>query len=393
MSIFLNKSKVVALTGGEAAAEAMKQIEPGVVPVYPITPQTPIIESFIEFVASGKIRSEVITCESEHSVMSVSIGAASSGVRSMTATSSAGLALMYEMLGVASGMRLPIVMNIASRAISSPLNIHCDHSDVMGVREAGWIQIFSETAQEVYDHNFLALKIAENEKVHLPAMVVQDGFITSHLMERVEVVSDEDIKGFIGDYEYPFSLLSSKGKTTFGPLVLPQDFFEIKLDQALAMQSASEIFEKSARDLKKITGREYPKIETFQVDDKTEGVVIIMGGSAGTAKETAKELLRKGHRVGVIKIRLFRPFPYQELANVLENINNIAVLDRAFSFGSHPPLYSEVLGSLSKFSNETKNVASYIYGLGGRDLKKSDIKKVFADILTDKFEDKTNFLK
>lgn len=392
MPNFFNRNNVTALTGGEAVALAMKQIEPEVVPVYPITPQTPIIEKFIDFVADGKVKSEVVTCESEHSVMSVAVGAASSGARSMTATSSVGLAFMFEMLGVASGMRLPIVMNIASRALSSPLNIHCDHSDVMGVRETGWIQIFSETAQEAYDHNFLALKIAENRDVHLPAMVVQDGFITSHLLERVETLAEGDVKDFIGDYSYPFSLLQTKKKITFGSLAMPRDFFKIKKDQFEAMERVLSIFKEESKNLSKLTGRNYPEVETFQINDETEAVVVIMGGMSGLAKEVAKEFWEKGHKVGVLKVRLFRPFPAKEVERVLSGIEKIAVLDRSLGFGDYPPLCSSVLNALFENKNKKRKVGSYVYGLGGSEIKKAGFKKVFSELLTDKIGNKINFI-
>ena len=392
MLSYQNKTKNLALTGGEATAEAMRQINPGVVPVYPITPQTPIIENFIKYVADGKVDSEVITCESEHSVMSATIGAASSGVRAMTASSSAGLALMYEMLGVASGMRLPIVMNVASRALSSPINIHCDHSDVMGVREAGWIQIFSETAQEAYDHNLLAVKIAENKKVLLPAMVIQDGFSTSHLMEKIELLPDDEVEEFIGKYDYPYSLLKNDKKITFGALVLPDHFFEVKIDQSEAMAEVESVYDEMAQKLSKITNREYPKIEVFQVEKDTEGVIILLGGSAGTAKAVAESLHKKGHKVGVIKVRLFRPFPYEEMFRALGNVANIAVLDRAFSFGSVPPLCTEIMTTLFRFEESGRKVQSYVYGLGGRDLGEKEIEEVAADMLLGKFEEGVKFL-
>jgi len=382
----------LALTGGEAAAEAMKQIRPGVVPVYPITPQTPIIEKFIDYVSKKEVDSEVINCESEHSVMSASIGAAAAGVRSMTATSSQGLALMYEMLGIASGMRLPIVMNVSSRALSAPINIHCDHSDVMGVRDAGWIQIYSESAQEVYDHNFLALKLAENEEVFLPAMVLQDGFLTSHLLERVEIIPPLEAEEFVGTYKYPFSLLEEKRKMTFGPLALPDKFFEIKVEQNKAMEKAKEIYKKVATSLSRLTHREYPEIELFGMDEKTEGVIILTGSSAGTAKEVAENLRKKGHLVGVIKIRLFRPFPREELGEALKKVKNIAVLDRTFSFGSVPPLFSEVASTVFCSELTGKKIQSYVYGLGGRELREKNIEEVYADILGDNFSWETRFL-
>jgi pyruvate ferredoxin oxidoreductase alpha subunit len=400
-----SNNNFIALTGGEAAAEAMRQIEPGVVPVYPITPQTPIVEKFAYFQATGKVKTEIITAESEHSVMSAAIGAAAAGVRAMTATSSAGLALMYEILGVTSGMRLPIVVNIANRAVSAPLNIHCDHSDTIGVRDTGWIQIFCETAQEVYDSTILAVMLAEHPEVLLPVMVNQDGFITSHLLENIEILSDQAVKSFVGEYHYPYSLLSQDKTKTFGTLMLPDFLFETKVAQAEAMQKAEEIYKEVADDFAKISQREHPKFELFQVDEDTEAVIITMSSVAGTAKAVAQKLAKKGQKVGVIKIKLFRPFPYEELGAIIKNVKSIAVLDRAFSFGSVPALYSEIVQTLYRSGSfaslrmtkenaqdDKRSIQSYIFGIGGRDLREQDIKEIYTDLLAEKFTPQTKFI-
>ncbi len=391
MAYFKQKIKYEALTGGEAVAEAMRQIEPGVVPIYPITPQTPIVEKFASFVASGKIDSEIITAESEHSVMSMAIGAASSGVRSMTATSSVGLAYMFEMLNIASGMRMPIVLNVASRAISAPINIHCDHSDVMGVRDSGFIQLWSETAQEAYDNTILAVRLAEQEDIRLPVMVIQDGFETSHTLEKVEKIEDEKVKKFIGPYRYPYSLLKSKTQKTFGPLVLPNKYLEIKTDQWQAFAKAEQAHDQIGAEFKKITGRNYPSIELFGVDNETDAVVILLGASAGTAKNTAKQLKANGYNVGVVKIKLFRPFPFAQLAKLLSHIDKIAVLDRVFSLGSQPPLFTEVREALWNKRGKT-NIQSFVFGLGGRSLKESQVEEVFADLLSNNFQEGTKII-
>ncbi len=393
MSYFKQKTKYEALTGGEAVAEAMSQIEPGVVPIYPITPQTPIVEKFASIVASGRIDSEIITAESEHSVMSMAIGAAASGVRSMTATSSVGLAYMFEVLNIASGMRMPIVLNVASRALSAPINIHCDHSDVMGVRDSGFIQLWSETAQEAYDNTILAVKIAEHEEVRLPVMVVQDGFETSHTLEKVEKIEDEKVKKFVGNYSYPYSLLRSKHQKTFGPLVLPSHYLEIKTEQWRAFERSEKIFKEAGQELKKITGRNYPAVELFEVNEETEAVIIAMGASAGTIKASVKKLKAEGYNVGVAKIKLFRPFPYEALAKAIGHIGKIAVLDRAFSFGSRPPLFTEVRESFwSDNSSAKKQIQSYVFGLGGRSLKESQVEEVFADLLSNDFQERTRII-
>jgi len=390
--------EATGMTGAEASAEAMRQIGPGVVPVFPITPQTPIIEKFAAFAASGRVKSEMITVESEHSALSAAVGAAAAGSRAMTATSSAGLALMYEILGVVSGMRLPIVMNVVNRALSSPINIHCDHSDTMGVRDCGWIQLYSESAQEAYDHTILAIRLAEQSTVLLPTMVMQDGFITSHLLEKVETLSDEKVQNFVGEYKYPHSFFDQTSKdvlqysSTFGPLMLPDYFFETKISQYQAMENAREIYKKIASELTKITERDYPEVESFQVDKYTEAVVIVMSSGAGTAKETAKKLNAKGHKVGVIKVSLFRPFPYKELGAVIKDIPNIAVLDRAFSFGSAAPLFTEVSQTVFKLGINDSILHCYVFGLGGRDLREKDVEQVYADLLSGNSSREVKFL-
>jgi pyruvate ferredoxin oxidoreductase alpha subunit len=298
---------------------------------------------------------------------------------------------MYEIVNIASGMRLPIVMNVANRAISAPLNIHCDHSDAMGVRDSGWIQIYCETAQEVYDSTILAVKLAEHHEVLLPVMVNQDGFITSHLLENIEILPDAAVKNFVGDYRYPYSLFSRDKVKTLGALMLPDYLFETKVAQAEAMRKAGEIYKNVTAELEKITQREQSKIELFQVDENTEAVIVIMSSAAGTAKAVAQKLAKKGQKVGVIKIKLFRPFPHKELAAVSQSIKKIAVLDRAFSFGSFPALYSEIVQTLH-LAKANNNIQSYIFGIGGRDLREEDIKEIYTDLLADKFSPETKFL-
>ena len=382
-------AKFVALTGAGAAAEAMRQINPEVVPVYPITPQTPIVESFAKMVADGKVDSEMIRVESEHSAMSATIGAQAAGVRAITASSSAGLALMFEVLGVASGLRFPILMNIANRALSAPINIHCDHSDSMGVRDAGWMQIYSENAQEVYDNNFLALKLAE--RVMLPVMVMQDGFITSHSMENVELVADEKIQDFIGEYQPENPLLNVDKPVTVGALQLTDYYFETKRQQIEAMKTADEVYEGLASQLSGITGRSYPKLETYGLEE-AEVAVLTMSSTAGTAQAIAKKLKeKKKMKVGVIKIRLFLPFPQKELREAVKGLKSLAVLDRAVSFGSTAPLAKEVKNALFDVEEKPK-VQSYIFGLGGREIYEQDIAKVYKALLKGETSEEAKYI-
>ncbi len=363
------KKQTLPLTGGQAAAEAMRQINPGVVAVYPITPQTPIIEQFAKFHADGEVESEIINAESEHSALSATLGAQAAGVRSMTATAAQGLALMHEMLHIASGMRMPIVMNVASRALSSPINIHCDHSDVMNSRDSGWIQIFSENPQEVYDHNLLAIKLVERPDVLLPAMVIQDGFITSHCVEAVKLLTTQNVQKFIGSYEHPLKLLNFDKPITLGPTALPDWQMDIKEQQMNAMRKAAEHYLETAGKLSELTGRYYTPTEGYNLEHAAT-VLIALGSTAGTIQATLESL--NDSSIGMLKIRLFRPFPYKEVRDKIGKAEKIIVLDKSPTFGSAPPLFSEIKNSLYNLK-EKPQVESIIYGLGGRDIDTEDI--------------------
>ena len=382
--------KIKALTGDEAVAEAMKQINPDVVPAYPITPQTEIAMTFAKFVSDGIVDTEMIRVESEHSAMSACVGASAAGARAMTATSSAGLALMWEIVGVASGLRLPIVMNVVNRALSSPINIHCDHSDSMGTRDLSWIQIYSETAQEAYEHTILAVRLAEHKKILLPVMVMQDGFITSHSLENVEVLEDSRIKKFIGEYKPYKPLLDIKNPVTYGPLQLQNDYFEMKKQQADAMEHAYKIFLDIGKELTKITKRDYYYFEEYKTKD-AKAVIVVLNSTAGTAKAVIDRMREQGKKVGLLKIRLFRPFPYKEVANALKNLPVVCVLDRSESFGANAPLFSEIKNSLYSLNKKPK-LQSCIFGLGGRDISEEEIEKLFLDLLKNKITEKVRFI-
>lgn len=388
-----------ALTGGAAMAEALRQINPDVMPVYPITPQTPIIEGFAKFEANGKVDTEVITVESEHSAMSACVGASSAGARAVTATSSQGLALMNEILYIASGMRLPILMLVSARALGAPLNIHGDHSDVMGARDAGWIQIFSENVQEAYNNTIIGLKVAE--KVGLPVMVVMDGFITSHSVENLETLTDERVKNFVGEYEPKDSLLNFQDPKTFGAVSLPDSYFEFKVEQEEMMKKAIDIFQEVSEeyydmfsDKRHETGCKtcscysvevenfQPKksdiFECYEVDD-AEKVIVVIGSVAGTIKDVIDERREKGEKAGLLKVKLFRPFPFDEIVDVFKNVKKIAVMDRSLASGSKSPIYSDVVNALNDL-DERFEIMSYVYGLGGRDVFKRDIERVFDEM-------------
>ncbi|HKJ45441.1 MAG TPA: hypothetical protein VJ991_06375 [Balneolales bacterium] len=364
------------LTGAEAAATAMQQVNPDVVSVYPITPQTPIIQTFSKYVADGKATTEIINVESEHSAMSAAVGAATAGARTMTATASQGLALMIEVVYIASSMRLPIVMAIGNRALSGPINIHCDHSDSMLARDSGAVQIFVENAQEAYDFMVMASRLAENEKVLLPVMICQDGFTITHTAEPVTLLDDKVVQDFVGDYKIPYPLLNLDKVTTQGPFDMPDYYFEHKRQQQDAMESFPEALDKITGEYAKITNRTYGAIESYKLDD-AERAIVVLGSTAGTVKDIVDELRETGEKVGVLKIRSFRPFPDEKIRTILTGLKSVAVFDRAMSFGSHGPLFSEVSRAL--YGSGVK-LSNYIYGLGGRDLFPADIKKIYEEL-------------
>ena len=383
-------NKYQALTGNGAVAEAMRQINPDVVAAYPITPQTEIVENFAQFVADGKVSTEFIRVESEHSALSAAVGASTAGARTMTATSSQGLALMHEILFAASGLRAPIIMPVVNRALSAPINIHCDHSDSMAERDSGWIQIYCEDAQEVYDNTLIALKLAEDKEILLPAMICQDGFIISHAVANVLTLKDQEVKKFIGEYKPDCPLLDISNPITIGPLCLTDSYFEVKYQQIEAMNRVFKTFQKVNNEFKKLTGRSYNFFEEYKMNG-AEKVIIVLGSTAGTTKVAVDELRKKGEKVGLIKLCLFRPFPEEEIIQALKNVQAIAVLDRAISFGSYGPVFIEIRSALHKLEKKIE-ISNYIYGLGGRDITVDDIKKVFEDLERGKNEKELNFI-
>lgn len=379
MAISMTKGQT-GLTGNAAIAYAMKQINPDVFPAYPITPSTAIIEDFSSYVADGAVDTELITVESEHSAMSACIGAAAAGARVMTATSSQGLALMWEMLYIASGMRFPIVIANVNRALSAPINIHCDHSDSMGARDSGWVQLYSETVQEAYDNFIQAVRIAENEKVLLPVMVCFDGFITSHAIENISLLDDPEVRQFIGEYKPKYHLLDTDNPVTYGAMTLQDTYIEFKHQQSQAMARAKDVVMEVGREFGKEFGRTYGLMETYRLDD-AEVAIVILNSAAGTTKVAVDELRKQGKKVGILRPRLFRPFPFREIADALKNVKAVAVLDRVDSMnGFGGPLFNEVRSALYELESRPR-VISRIYGLGGRDYKVKDANGVFEELL------------
>jgi pyruvate ferredoxin oxidoreductase alpha subunit len=387
-------AKTIGLSGDQAAAYAAKQCDVDVVAAYPITPQTIIVEEYSNYVADGEVDSEFICVESEHSAMSACIGASLTGARVFTATASQGLALMHEMLYVASGLRCPIVMCVANRALSAPLNIHCDHSDMMGSRDCGWIQVFAENAQEVYDWIIQSFRFAEDEDVLLPAAVNLDGFTLSHALEDLVVLEDAEVRDFVGVRKPKYWLTPGK-PITVGAAVLPDYYMEIKYQQEDALQRSimkirevNELFEKAS-------GRRYKAVDTYGLEG-AEAAVVCLGSTAGTAKVVSDTLREKGCNVGVVKPWVYRPFPVEEFLDSVKNVKSLAVLERTISFGApNGPLFNDVLATLYKAGRQVK-VFNAVYGLGGRDISPHEMETLMMDayenIEAEEFDKKVKFI-
>jgi len=369
----------IALSGNEAAAFAMKQIEPDVVAAYPITPQTDIVMNYSQYVADGVVDTEMIPVESEHSAMSACVGSSAAGARTMTATSANGLALMFEVVYIAASTRLPIVMSVVNRALSAPINIHCDHSDSMGLRESGWMQVYSENPQEVYHNLVMSMRMAEHPGIQLPIMVCQDGFITSHAMEPVEVFEDKQVKDFIGTFNPEMSLLDVRDPKTYGPLDLHDYYFEHKRQQSQAMIHAMEKLPEVFDAFKDTFGIEYDFIETYMMED-ADVALVALGSSAGTIKHVIDQLREKGKKVGLIKPRFMRPFPADMICHALSDVKAAAILDRSETFSTRGgPLFGEIKAAMYNSQNRPV-LMNHVYGLGGRELSPEMVQKVFGDL-------------
>lgn len=365
------------LSGNEAVAIALKQINPDVFPAFPITPSTEIPQYFASFVANGQVDTEFIPVESEHSSMSAAIGASSAGARSLTATSSCGLAYMWEELYIAASNRLPIALALVNRALSGPININCDHSDSMGARDAGWIQIYAENNQEAYDNMVQAYRIAEHKDVRLPIMICQDGFITSHAVENIELLDDAEVKNFVGEYEPENYLLNPERPMAVGPYAITDYYMEAKRNQAEGMKNAVQVVQDVAKEFAGVSGREYGLFEAYRLEDADRAVIMI-GSAAGTTKDAIDKLREQGEKVGLLKIRLFRPFPAEEIAKALKNVKAVAIMDRAEGYTNQGgPLGSDVMAALYRAKSDALAV-NYVYGLGGRDVRVEDMEGIFA---------------
>lgn len=383
------KQKLMGLNGDEAVAYATKQVNPDVVAAYPITPQTIIVERYSEYVADGEVDTNFVAVESEHSALSTSVGASAAGARAFTATAANGLALMWEILYIASGLRLPIVMAVVNRALSGPINIHNDHSDGMGARDSGWIQIYCENAQEVYDSSIMAWRIAEHLKIQTPIMICLDGFTLSHTMENVMTIDDETIKKFVG--ERPFIEVEGhmgKGELrlnpdmpfTMGPLDLQDFYFEHKIHQVEAMNNALKYIKDIDEEWAELSGRKYEYLVPYLMDD-AEVAVIGLGSAMGTVRYVVNELREEGVKAGMVRMRLFRPFPTEALIKAIGDLPVLGVMEKCISFGAPAsPLMEEIM---TAYYDEEKKplIANYVHGLGGRDTSKKMVREVYDSLL------------
>ena len=373
--------KKVQMSGNEAVANALRQINPDVFPMFPITPSTEIPQYFANYVSNGLVDTEFITVESEHSSMSAAIGASAAGARALTATSSAGLAFMWEVLGVAASHRVPVVLAAVCRALTGPLNINCDHSDTMGARDSGWIQLYAETNQEAYDNMVMAYRIAEHKDVMLPIMICQDGFITSHAVMNMELLDDDVVKNFVGEYEPEDYLLNPNETYAVGPYAITASYMESRKAQAHAMENAKQVIKDIAEEFEKISGRKYGLIEEYRMED-AEYAVVIIGSAAGTTKEAIDHMRENGEKVGLIKVRSFRPFPGEEIAASLKKCKAVAIMDRSESFSTNGgPLGAETMQAMYT-ARCTALTIDIMYGIGGRDVTVDDMINVY-DTLKD----------
>ena len=367
------------MSGNEAVAYAMKQVNPDVMPAFPITPSTELPQFVANYIANGGMDTEFIPVESEHSAMSAAIGASAAGARTMTATSSAGLALMWEVIYVAASTRVPITMAVVNRALTGPLNINCEHSDSMGARDSGWLQIYAENNQEAYDNFLQAYRIAEHKDVMLPIMICQDGFITSHAVENIELIEDEKVKPFVGEYHPEHFLLNPRESMAVGAYAVSNYCMEAKKAHAEAMKNAKQVILDVAKEFAEISGREYGLFEEYKLEDADYAIVAI-GSACGTAKDAIDKLREQGVKAGLLKVRVFRPFPAEEMVEALKNCKSIAIMDRCESYSSQGgPLGAELMAALFRGKSKAEAV-NIVYGLSGRDIRVEDVENIFADL-------------
>lgn len=367
-------------TGNQMVAEAFRQVNPDVMAAYPITPQTTIVEAYDKFVADGRVTTEYVPVESEHSALSACIGASAAGARVATATSSQGLAFMWEELNIASGMRCPIVMANANRALSAPINIHGDHSDIMSARDTGWGMMFAETAQEAYDNTIIAFKVAEDPNVLLPMLTTLDGFVTTHAMDCCVMEEDQTVKDYVGDYHPLYPLLDTENPVGQGMFAtLGNSYMKYKLTECHALENAMEAFERHGKEWADITGRPFELVDCWGTED-ADYLVVVLGSCAGNARYQARQLRAKGMKVGVVRPRVFRPFPARQIVEACKHAKAVAVIDRSDSYGSpHAPLSLEVRAAFQN-AGVSIPVSDYVAGLGGADITLDQMNEVFMEL-------------
>ena len=376
----MGKSILERMSGNEAVAHAIKQVEPDVMPAFPITPSTELPQFVSNFIANGEIDTEFIPVESEHSSMSAAIGASAAGARALTATSSCGLALMWEVLYVAASNRLPLCMAVVNRALSGPLNINSEHSDSMGARDSGWIQINEENNQEAYDNFIQAYRISEHKDVMLPIMICQDGFITSHAVENITLMETEDVKKFVGIYEPEHFLLNPEEPMAVGPYAVSNYCMEAKRAQAQAMMNAKQVILDVADEFRELTGRGFGLFEEYCLDD-AEYAIVAIGSACGTIKDAVDKMRGEGKKVGLLKVRVFRPFPGKEMAEALKGCKAVGIFDRCESYSANGgPLGAELMAAMYRNKDQAETV-NYIYGLSGRDLTVEQVEETFGELM------------
>lgn len=372
--------KVVVWDGNMAACQAMRQAQIDVVAAYPITPSTPIVQNYGTFVSNGYIDGEFLLVESEHAAMSACVGAAAAGGRVATATSSQGFALMVEVLYQASGMRLPIVLNLVNRALASPLNIHGDHSDMYLGRDAGWINLCAMNPQDAYDLNLLAFKIAEDMRVRIPVIVNQDGFLCSHTAQNVRPLSDEQAYAFIGEYKEKNSLFNFEHPATYGAQAEEEWHYEHKAQLHNALMHSQAVIEEAFSAFKALTNREHKIVETYDMED-AEVAIFALGTTAESARVAAKTARKNGIKAGVVSVKVFRPFPYALVGEALKRTKAVGIMDKSLPAGAMGALFNEVGAALYQVPDSARPVLSnYIYGLGERDITQVDLVEIFKEL-------------
>lgn len=368
----------IAINGDGAVALAWKQMNPDVCAAYPITPQTIIVEDFAKYVANGEVDTEFVDVESEHSALTLCTTSSAAGARTFTATASQGLAYMWEMLPITSAMRTPVMMAVANRTVSGPININNDHGDVMSARDTGWLSLFSENVQEAYDMSIIGLKIAEDPEVQLPVLVNLDGFILTHAIERMTPLETHAVRDYVGPFKPMYPMLDTDHPVTHNLMDGPLFYFPHKYQLVLAMRNAIGVAKDAMAQFKDISGREYHLVEEYMCED-ADYVAFVLGSSFGTMKEAVDRLRSEGMKVGVAMPRVYRPWPAEDIAKVVKGKKGIMVMDRHLSVGAYGPMFPEICAAAA-LNGKMPKMYNFIYGLGGADTMVSDFMNVYKQV-------------